>query len=197
MSRNLITSGAIAPHQLPLEQLRLEVAAVLKILPERIERLECWTHQIWVKIVESRAKFVSYRVLPVWIEEAIAAIKLCEKRVSLVELGEILRTETQLHHQQYKSVDVERMRQAWKIQADYIKKEEERLQPIEAHQQAGRQWQETWSYVLKYCNSCASLERLAPEIKLQSLEFGDLPDVIGAIANLWKWRWHELTQATA
>jgi len=49
------------------------------------------------------------------------------------------------------------VKSGWKRQADYIKKEEERLQPIEAHQQAGKQWQETWSYVLKYCNSCASL----------------------------------------
>ncbi len=35
MSRNLITAGVIDPTQLPLDQVRLEVAALLKI-PRRV-----------------------------------------------------------------------------------------------------------------------------------------------------------------
>lgn len=36
------------------------------------------------------------------------------------------------------------------------------------------------------------LEHIAPELKRQSLEFADLPDVVGAIASLWQQRWQQL-----
>jgi hypothetical protein len=74
MSQNLITSGVVDPAQFPLEQVRQEVAALLKISLNQIERLECWPHQIWVKVVKSRAKFVSYRRLPLWIKQGLEAI---------------------------------------------------------------------------------------------------------------------------
>jgi hypothetical protein len=57
MSQNLITAGVIDPRQFPLEQVRQQVAAFLKIPLKQIDRIECWKHQIWVKLVESRAKW--------------------------------------------------------------------------------------------------------------------------------------------
>jgi hypothetical protein len=93
MSQNLITAGFIDPGQLPLDQVRQQVATFLKVSLNQIDRIECWQHQIWVKLVESRAKFISYRSLPLWIEEGIAVIKRCTSRASLDQLGEILRSE--------------------------------------------------------------------------------------------------------
>jgi hypothetical protein len=47
------------------------------------------------------------------------------------------------------------------------------------------------------CRDCKSLERLAPEFKLQSQEFADLPEVMQVMQELWQGRWQELNQATA
>jgi hypothetical protein len=204
MSQNLITAGIIDPAQLPLDQVRLEVATLLKISPDRIEGLECWPHQIWVKIVDARAKFVSYRRLPLWIEQGLAAIGRCSDRFSLDQLGEMFRTETQQYEDHYEPEDVQQWRNAWAQQAQRLREaearraaEEERLRPIRAHQQAGKEWQESWRQVLRYCRDCSSLERLAPEMKLQSEVFADLPEVTGAITLLWYQRWQELSQASA
>ena len=138
--------------QLPLDQVRKEVATVLKISPEQIERLKCWRHQIWVKIVESRAKFVSYRQLPIWIEQGLAAIgRYCDSlrdsfasRPSLDHLGEILRTERDWYDEHDKPNAVQPWRDAWGQKAQQLREEaarraaeEERLKPIRAHQQAG------------------------------------------------------------
>jgi hypothetical protein len=77
MSQNLITAGVIDPRQLPLDEVRQQVATFLKISLNQIERLECWKNQIWVKLVESRAKFISYRNLPLWLEQGFA----CHQRL--------------------------------------------------------------------------------------------------------------------
>jgi len=204
MSQNLITAVVIDPTQLPLDQVRKEVATLLKISPEQIERLECWRHQIWVKIVESRAKFVSYRQLPLWIEQGLAAIGRCCDRPSLDHLGEILRTERDWYDEHDKPNAVQPWRDAWGQKAQQLREEaarraaeEERLKPIRAHQQAGVKWQEGWQQVLRYCQDCPSLQRLAAEIERQSEEFADLPEVMQAIGQLWHQRWQELNQASA
>ncbi len=204
MSLNLITASIIDPTQFALEQVKLEVAAVLNIPLKQIERIECWRHQIWVKIVESRAKFVSYRSLPMWIECGLAAIENCSDRPCLDKLGEILRTEREWYDEHEQPEAVQPWRDAWgekaaqlREEAARIAAEEERLQPIRAHQQAGMQWQETWRIVLHYCRDCNSLEQLAPEMRRQSQEFGDLPEVMDAMQEIWHQRWVELTQATA
>jgi hypothetical protein len=204
MSQNLITAGVIDPAQLPSDQVQIEVAAVLKISPQQIECLECWPHQIWVKILDGRVKFVSYRSLPLWIEQGFAAIANCGDRYRLNQLGDIFRTETQQYHEHYEPEAVQQWRIAWAKQAQQLRElearraaEEERLRPIRAHQQAGKEWQESWRNVLRYCRDCDSLERLAPEMKQQSQEFADLPDVVGAITLMWYQRWQELNQASA
>lgn len=197
MSQNLITSGVIDPAQLPLEQVRQEVAALLKISLNQIERLECWPHQIWVKLVESRAKFISYRRLPLWIKQGLDAISRCTSRASLDQLGEILRTEREWYDNHKQPEAVQPWRNAWAQQAQHLRQEEECLKPVQAHQQAGVEWQQAWQQILYCCRDCMGLEHIAPEMKRQSLEFADLPDVVGAIAQLWQQRWQQLSQATA
>ena len=197
MSQNLITSGVIDPRQLPLEEIRQQVATFLNVPLNQIERLECWRHQIWVKLVESRAKFISYRSLPLWIEQGLAAVKRCTSRPSLDQLGEILRSERDWYDQHEMHQAVQPWRDAWAQQAQYFREEEERLKPIRDHQQAGVEWRKAWEQVLRCCIDCTGLKRLAPEIQRQSQEFADLPEVMQAMQQLWHQRWQELTQATA
>jgi hypothetical protein len=197
MSQNLITAGAIDPRQFPLDQVREQVATFLKIPLNQIDRIECWKHQIWVKLVESRAKFISYRNLPLWIDQGLASIKRCTSRPSLDQLGEILRTEREWYDEHEMPQAVQPWRDAWAQQAQYLREEDERLKPIRAHQQAGMAWQKAWEQVLHCCRDCTGLNRLAPEIQRQSQEFADLPEVMQAMQQLWSDRWQELSQAIA
>ncbi len=197
MSENLITAGVIDPRQLPIELVWQQVAIYLEVPVNQIECLECWKHQIWVKLVESRAKFVSYRSLPLWIDQGLAAISGCTSRPSLDQLGEILRTERDWYDQHEMPIAVQPWRDAWAQQAQHLREEEERLKPIRAHQQAGVQWYRAWEGVLRCCRDCTRLERLAPEINQQIQEFADLPDVMQAIQQLWKQRWQELEEVIA
>jgi hypothetical protein len=197
MSQNLITCGFIDPAQLPLDQIRQEVASFLNVSLNQIERIECWKHQIWVKLVESRAKFISYRSLPLWIEQGLATIKRCTSRPTLDQLGEILRTERDWYNQQDMPQAVQPWRDAWAQQAKDLREEEERLQPIHAHQQAGSKWYSAWQQVLHCCRDFTGLQRLAPEIRQQSQEFADLPEVMQAMQQLWNDRWQELKKAIA
>jgi hypothetical protein len=197
MCQNLITAGVVDPAQLPLNQVCLEVAIVLKTSVDQIERLECWPNQIWVKLVEAPARFVSYRSLPLWIKQGLAAIGRCTSRASLDQVGEVLRTEREWYDKHEKPEAVQPWRNAWAQQAQHLREEEERLKPIRAHQQAGVEWQKAWQQILRHCLDCTSLERLAPEIKRQSQEFADLPDVMQVMQQLWQQRWQEVTEATA
>lgn len=197
MSQNLITAGVIDPTQLPLDQVRQEVATLLKISLNQIEQLELWPNQIWVKLVESRAKFISYRNLPLWIKQGLEAIRRCTSRASLDQLGELLRTEREWYDKHDQPEAVQPWREAWAKQAQHLRQEEERLKPVKAHQQAGVEWQNAWQQVLWYCPDCTGLERVAPEIKRQGQEFADLPDVIQTLQELWHQRWQELSKASA
>ncbi|HAJ64101.1 MAG TPA: hypothetical protein DCP31_36710 [Cyanobacteria bacterium UBA8543] len=197
MSQNLITAGVIDPREFSIDEVKQQVATFLKIPLKQIERLECWKHQIWVKLVESRAKFVSYRSLPLWIDQGLNAIKLCTSRPSLDQLGEILRSERDWYEQHEMPDAVQPWRDAWAQRAQDLREEEERTLPIRAHQQAGVKWYSAWEGVLRCCRDCIALERLAPEINQQSQEFSDLPEVMQAIQQQWNERWQELEDAIA
>ncbi len=197
MSENLITAGFIDPRELPLEEVRQQVATFLNIPLKQIERIECWKHQIWVKIVESRAKFLSYRCLPLWIEQGIAVINSCTSRPILEKLGETLRTEREWYEEHKQPEAVQPWRDAWAQQAQHLREEEERLGPVRAHQQAGANWYSAWQGVLRCCRDCSALQRLAAEINQQASEFVDLPEVMQAMQQLLHQRWHELSEAIA
>jgi hypothetical protein len=197
MSQNLITAGVIDPRQIPLDQIRQQVASFLKIPLQQIEHIECWQHQIWVKLVESRAKFISYRSLPLWIDQGLTTILRCTNRPELDRIGEILRAERDWYEENEMPQAVQPWREAWAKQAQQLREEDERLQPFRAHQQAGVEWYAAWERILRCCQDCAGLKHLAPEIQRQSQEFIDLPDVTEAMQRLWSDRWKELSEAIA
>ncbi len=192
MSQNLITSGLINPKELPIEEIRQQVAAYLNIPINQIERIECWKHQIWVKIRASRAKFLSYRCLPLWIAKGIAVIKSCTTRIELDGLGEILRTERDWYDQHEIPEAVQPWRDNWAQQAKDLREEEEKLQPILARQLAAEAWYSSWQGVLNCCRDFTGIQQLSPEIKHQSQDFVDLPEVVQAIQQLVKQRWQEI-----
>ncbi|MGQ4649637.1 hypothetical protein [Lyngbya aestuarii] len=204
MSQNLITSGLIDTTQLPLEQVRLQVSVLLKVPLKQIERLELWQNQVWVKFVEGRGKFVSYRQLPLWFEQGLVTIESCTDRVSLKQLGEVLLVERDWYDdsdeteivQQWHQV-IEHWRDAWGKKAQAIQREEERLKPILTHQQEGKDWLFGWRQVLRFCRDCASLNLLAPEIEVQSQQFLDLPEVMQEMRQLLHQRWVELSRNEA
>ncbi|MGC1395548.1 MAG: hypothetical protein WA828_14795 [Coleofasciculaceae cyanobacterium] len=196
MSKNLITSKIINPAKLPLEQVRQQVATLLKIALKQIECIECWQHQIWVKLVGTKAKLVSYRSLPLWLEQGLNAIKNCTSRTQLDELGEILKTERDWYEAHQQPEAVQPWRNAWSEQAQYLREEEERLQPYQAHQQAGSNWQKAWAQILDCCRNFTGLQSLALEIKQQSQDFADLPEVMQTMQQLWEQRSSELSLAT-
>ena len=74
MFSNLISTGWLRAQQSCLAQLRREAAALLGIPESWIERIECWQHQLWVVISGVGARLISYRRLPSWILQVIAAI---------------------------------------------------------------------------------------------------------------------------
>ena len=192
MSQNLITSGLINPQELAIEEIRQQVAIYLNIPLNQIERLECWKHQIWVKIRESRAKFLSYRCLALWIEKGIQVIKTCTTRVELDQLGEILKTERDWYDEHDLPEAVQPWRDTWAQQAKLLREEEERLQPRLARQEAAEAWYACWQGVLSCCRDFTGLQQLAPEIKHQSQDFVDLPEVVQKMQQLLKQRWQEL-----
>ncbi len=194
MSKNLITAGYIHPEALPSEEIRQQVATYLKIPLNQIERVECWKHQIWVKIRESRAKFLSYRCLPLWIEQGIVVIQSCTTRLELDGLGEILRTERDWYNDHEIPHAVQPWRDAWAQRAQYLREEEERLQPMLARKLAADAWYSSWQGVLHCCRGCTGIQQLAPEIKHQSHDFADLPEMVQAMQQLVSQRWQELRE---
>jgi hypothetical protein len=194
MPQNLVTAGFIDATQFPIKLIRQQVASFLKIPLNQIERLECWKHQIWVKIAQSRAKFLSYRSLPLWIEQGIAVIKTIPSRLELDQLGAILRTEREWYDEHEMPDDVQPWRDTWAQQAKYLREEDERLQPSIARQQAGVDWYQAWLGVLRCCRDFTGIQQLAPEIQHQSQEFADLPDITQAMQQLVKQRWQELKE---
>lgn len=176
---------------------------LLSIAPRQIEHLELWESQIWVKVLGARSVFVSYRRLPLWIESGTEAIQHCDDRAALETLGEVLRTEIASYSTHYSSATLEQWRLTWKHRAEQLKvtalrraREQERLRPLRERQRTYQHWRESWQKVLEYCGSFESLERLAPEIELQSQAFDEFQGSQAAM-QIWHQRWQELAQATA
>ncbi|MGB7442302.1 MAG: hypothetical protein WA919_14640 [Coleofasciculaceae cyanobacterium] len=197
MSENLLTSGFIDPKNLPLDQLRREVCQLLKVPLQNIERLELWPHQIWIKFVQGRGKFISYRQLPLWVELGLKAIQNCCNSHRLKQLGEILLVERDRFNQKPELIEkwqqtIDNWRQAWAKKAQEIKAEAERTRPQKEHQQQAEKWLNGWQQVISFCRNCESLDQLAEEIEIQSQEFNDLPKVINSIRQILQQRWQEL-----
>jgi hypothetical protein len=203
MSKNLITAQIITPTQWPLARVWLEVSALLGTAPRQIEQLEFWPHQIWVNIVGYGAVFVSYRSLPLWVESSLVAIQRCSDRTQLDQLGDLFRAEIKSHQKHYTASVIEQWRfslgrKSKQLKAEALRQaqEEERLRPLRERQQACQTWREAWKQVLHYCQSLEALERLQPELKIQSQNFADLPEAENAM-QLWQDRKRELIETSA
>ena len=172
MSINIISAGLFQVQQMSLAKLKQEVAKFLGIDPSRIERIEFWAHQLWVVITGMRARLISYRILPSWIAQVVAAIRKVVNFEQLKQLGNLLRCETEKHN--YEPEAVQELREA------YRQKQEEltEIKPQLEHQQKAQQWLETWSKVVSYCQNQESLELVIKVMDIQSQEFADLPEII-------------------
>ena len=60
------------------------------------------------------------------------------------------------------------------------------------HQKLGNSWLENWRSILKYCQNYSSLEYLGREIRAQSEQFADLPEVMASLNRIWRDRCQEL-----
>ncbi|MGB7442518.1 MAG: hypothetical protein WA919_15750, partial [Coleofasciculaceae cyanobacterium] len=154
-------------------------------------------HQIWIKFVQGRGKFISYRQLPLWLELGLKAIRKCCNSNALKQLGEIFLVERdwfnhkpELPEKWQQTIDT--WREAWVSKAQEIKTEEERTRPEREHQAKAEKWLNIWQQVISFCQNQQSLERLAEEIDVQSEEFKDLPKVINLIRQFLQQRWQEL-----
>ena len=197
MSENLLTSGFVNPKTLPLEQLRIEVCQLLKVPLKNLERLELWPHQIWIKFVQGRGLFISYRQLPLWAKLGLKAIGKCCDSNRLKKLGEILLVERDWFNQKPELREkwqqtINTWRQAWAKKAQEIQAEEERTRPQREHQQKAQTWLTSWQQIISFCQNHQSLDHLAEEIEIQSQEFNDLPKILYSIRQILQQRWQEL-----
>lgn len=141
-----------------------------------------------------RSSSVRERLRTTWIEQGIEVIKACITSLELDRLGEILRTERDWYDDHAMPLAVQPWRDAWAQQAKYLREEEERLQPMLARKLAADAWYASWQGVLHCCRDFRGLQQLTPEIKHQSQDFADLPEVVQAMQQLVKQRWQELRE---
>ena len=189
--RNLIRAGLIKIQEFSRRQLKQEVAKLFNIAVERIERLECWRDQLWIVITGVRARFVSYRLLPSWLNQAIAVLKNTANLEELATVGEIIGEEAKKHP--YEAEALEQLRQAYAEQREHLKE----LQPQIEHQRAAQRWLENWQGILEHCDDIKALEDVAGLIKIQSRKFADLPEIINQLRQSWSNRWHKLQSSAA
>ena len=125
-----------------------------------------------------RARFVSYRILPSWVTQVIAAIsKVCDFE-QLKQLGNILRCETENHD--YSPEAVDELREAYRQKQNHLKQ----IQPQLEHQQKAQQWLENWQGIVPYFHTKESLEQAISMIEYQIQEFADLPEIIAQIRQI-------------
>ena len=187
--RSLIQAGLIKTEDFIRNKLKQEVAKLKNIAIERIKRLECWCDQLWVVITGVRAQFVSYRLLPSWLNQAIAIIKNTANLEELETVGEIIGEEAKKHP--YEAEALEQLRQAYAEQREHLRE----IQPQIEHQKAGQRWREHWQGILEYCHDFQSLNYSAALIEIQSPKFSDLPEIIKQLNQLFSRRWQQLKLA--
>jgi len=189
--RNLIRAGLVKIEDFVRNQLKQEIAKLKNVTIERIERCECWPNQIWIVITGVRATFVSYRLLPSWINQVIAVIKNTANLEELETVGEIIAEEAKNHH--YEAEALEQLRQAYAERRDYLRE----IQPQIEHQRAGKRWLEGWRRVLEHCDNFPSLHNLVAQIKIQSHKFADLPEIIEELNQILSDLWQKIKSSTA
>ena len=172
MFSNVISAGLFQVQQFSLAQLKQEVAKALGIDKSRIERLECWPHQLWVVITGVRARFVSYRILPSWIAKVVEAIGKVVNFEQLQQLGNLLRRETPKHD--YQPEAVAELREAYRQKQEELKA----IKPQLDHQKEAQEWLEGWQKVVKHCYTPEAIDPVMTAMDIQIEEFLDLPEIV-------------------
>ena len=189
--RSLIKAGLIKLEDFVHDQLKQEVAKLKNISVERIERLECWTNQLWIVIQGVGARWVSYRLLPSWIDSAIALLKNTTNLEELETLGKIIGEEAKTHP--YEAEALEKLRDVYDKQRQHLRT----LQPQIEHQRAGQRWLESWQSTLEYCEDIHDLEYLVVLIKIQVRKYLNLPEIIDKLNQTLSNLWQKLSSPTA
>lgn len=192
MSINLIKAELINPMKFPVRRVLTEVAKVLKISEQRIEGISCGKYRLWVNIQGVGGRFISYRRLPIWTEEAIAAIENTSNLEALKQLGDIFQIELQHYQKQYNLESIDTLRSRWSDRRDVLREEEKLIAPIIARQQEGDRWMNGWFEVLTHSFDREFLQFANAEIQRQTRQFQDLPKIIEAVEKMWQKRWQEL-----
>ena len=172
MYSNLISAGWLQIHKSYAAQLKHEVAKFFKRSANAVEKIQCWSHIMWVVIDGLGARFVSYRSLPTWIGKVIEAIGRVANFEQLKQLGDLLRCETENHD--YQPEAVEELREAYRQKQEELKS----IKPQLDRQKKAQKWLEHCYGMVEYCDSHESLESASRTIDLQSKQFADLPKVI-------------------
>lgn len=191
---SLIEGGAIDPSRWRPDPVKQEVATILQIEPELIESIDYWLQQISVKIVGQRCRFVSYRSLSLWLEDALAVIKNCRDVVWFERLGAMLRYEMKYHSKHYPPASLTKLERAWKKKMPLFKTRQSRLLLQLARQQEGLQWQQRSLELLSTCRDLDGLNRKYQQVSKEGEEFADLVEVIYEVDRFFHQRWIELSQ---
>ncbi len=187
-------TNIIQPQKISLQNIIEEIAKAAKTTVEKIIKIECWQHQIWVNITGKGGKFISYRSLKTYIHQGLLLIKNCQTWEQLQQLGEVFKLETQRFPQYYATEFVEQLRSTWAKKRDEIKQEEKRTEPMRKHKQEAQEWLESWQNIISHCHTIPSLQHAYPMLEQQSKEFEDLPDIIEQLLNFYQQRWNEINQ---
>ena len=185
--KNFITFDLINPQEFSRSELRVEAARILNVAVERIEEVKCWLYQLWVKIKGVGGKFISYRRLSTWKEKVLSIIKNCPTQVKLGQLADAIGTEISQFARYYDYETVQEFRLVWKQRLDM-------LEAIAGEEREGRSteeevalsWKNGWLAIIPYCESLKFLQLFGEEIKTQSQNFRDFPDILTDLRIVWQ-----------
>jgi hypothetical protein len=191
---SLIEGGAINPSCWQIEPIKIEIASILKVHIEEIETIDYWFKQIWVKVVGKRGKFVSYRSLSCWFDDALNAIATCQDVLLFEKLGAMLRYELKYHAKYYPPERLNQLQQAWQEKLPQFQNEAGRLLLKLARQKEALKWQENCLKLLSQCEDWHSLDDCYWQIMEDSQEYRDLPEVLQTIHDFYHCKADELNQ---
>ncbi|GAB4231258.1 MAG: hypothetical protein Kow0049_13600 [Stanieria sp.] len=192
---SLIEGGAINPNHWQSDHVKAEIASILGVKIEEIEAINYWLKQIWVKLVGKGSKFVSYRSLSFWFEDALLLIETCQDVVFFEKLGAMFRYELK-HHAKYYSCDrLNKLQEAWQQQSPQFQTEASRLLLQLARQKEALKWQENCLKLLAQCRDWHSLDECYWQIRDNGQDFRDLTEVIQTINDFYHQKSDELNQS--
>lgn len=189
---NMIEAGLITPQSWSKQLVRQEVAFLLAVKSEEIEKIDFWDKQIWVKIIGIGAKFLSYRRLSLWHQQGLAAISNSSDVVAFENLGRILRQEFTRHREQYPANVLEEWRQAWQTKLPSFQTNNARVELRLAREQEARNWLKKCQNILNSSQDIDDLERNFWEIESEFEDYDDFPYVIHIIRKFWEQKFKEL-----